>query len=146
MPFAPGENAEAHRISADGNTMLALGLIAGGCRFGAGYPITPWTSIMELLRSELPKYGGMFIRTEDELAAVSLAIGASYAGHLAVTGSSGPGLSLKSEAIAYATMAELPLVVVNILKEVLEDPEGRVSWRLTTSFRSAAAVGWRRGR
>lgn len=114
MPFAPGENAEANRISADGNTMLALGLIAGGCRFGAGYPITPWTSIMELLRSELPKYGGMFIQTEDELAAVSLAIGASYAGHLAVTGSSGPGLSLKSEAIGYATMAELPLIVVNI--------------------------------
>ncbi len=114
MPFAPGENAEANRISTDGNTMLALGLIAGGCRYGAGYPITPWSSIMEQLRSELPKYGGMFIQCEDELAAVALAIGASYAGHLAVTGSSGPGLSLKSEAIGYATMAELPLVVVNI--------------------------------
>lgn len=114
MPFAPGENEEANRISADGNTMLALGLIAGGCRFGAGYPITPWTSIMEMLRSELPKYGGMFIQCEDELAAVAMAIGSSYAGHLAVTGSSGPGLSLKSEAIGYATMAELPLVVVNI--------------------------------
>jgi 2-oxoglutarate ferredoxin oxidoreductase subunit alpha len=114
MPFAPGENEEANRISTDGNTMLALGLIAGGCRFGAAYPITPWTSIMELLRSELPKYGGMFIQAEDEIAAISLAIGASYAGHLAVTGSSGPGLSLKSEALGYATMAELPLIVVNI--------------------------------
>lgn len=114
MPFAPGENVGANRISADGNTMLALGLIAGGCRYGAGYPITPWSSIMEMLRSELPKYGGMFIQAEDELAAVALAIGASYAGHLAITGSSGPGLSLKSEAIGYATMAELPLIVVNI--------------------------------
>ncbi len=114
MPFAPGENEDANRLSTDGNTMLALGLIAGGCRFGAGYPITPWSSIMELLRSELPKYGGMFIQTEDELAAVALAIGAAYSGHLAITGSSGPGLSLKSEAIGYACMAEIPLIVVNI--------------------------------
>ena len=114
MPFAPGENEEANRLSTDGNTMLGLGLIAGGCRFGAGYPITPWTSIMEMLRSELPKYGGMFIQAEDELAAVSIAIGAAYSGHLAITGSSGPGLSLKSEAIGYACMAEIPLIVVNV--------------------------------
>ncbi|MEN8693352.1 MAG: 2-oxoacid:acceptor oxidoreductase subunit alpha [Akkermansiaceae bacterium] len=114
MPMAPGENEGDKRISTDGNTMLALGLIAGGCRFGAGYPITPWTTIMEFLRSELPKYNGMFIQCEDELAAVSLAIGASYAGHLSITGSSGPGLALKAEAIGYACMAEIPLIVVNI--------------------------------
>lgn len=114
MPMAPGENDDDNRLSTDGNTMLALGLIAGGCRFGAGYPITPWTTIMEFLRCELPKYNGMFIQCEDELAAVSLAIGASYSGHLAITGSSGPGLALKSEAIGYACMAELPLIVVNI--------------------------------
>lgn len=114
MPFAPGENAEAKRLSTDGNTMLTLGLIAGGCRFGAGYPITPWSSIMESLRSELPKYGGMFIQAEDELAAIAMTIGAAYAGHLAITGSSGPGLSLKSEALGYACMAEIPLIVVNI--------------------------------
>ena len=115
MPMAPGENdLGKDRLSTDGNTTLGLGLIAGGCRFGAGYPITPWTSIMEQLRSELPKYGGMFIQTEDELAAISLAIGASYAGHLSITGSSGPGISLKGEAMGYACMAELPLVVVNI--------------------------------
>jgi 2-oxoglutarate ferredoxin oxidoreductase subunit alpha len=114
MPFMPGENEGANRISTDGNTMLSLGLIAGGCRFGAGYPITPWSSIMEFLRSELPKYGGMFVQSEDELAAIRIAIGAAYAGHLAITGSSGPGLSLNSEAIGYATMAELPLIIVNI--------------------------------
>jgi 2-oxoglutarate ferredoxin oxidoreductase subunit alpha len=114
MPMAPGENAGDKRVSTDGNTMIALGLIAGGCRFGAGYPITPWTSIMEFLRSELPKYNGMFIQCEDELAAVALAIGAAYSGHLAITGSSGPGLALKAEAIGYASMAELPLVIVNI--------------------------------
>jgi len=114
MPMAPGENDAEHRLSTDGNTMLAYGLIAGGCRYGAGYPITPWTTIMEQLRSELPKYGGMFIQCEDELAAVSMAIGAAYSGHLAITGSSGPGLALKAEALGYASMAELPLIVVNI--------------------------------
>ncbi|MFT6179716.1 MAG: 2-oxoglutarate ferredoxin oxidoreductase subunit alpha [Paracoccaceae bacterium] len=114
MPMAPGENEGDKRISTDGNMMLALGLIAGGVRFGAGYPITPWTTIMEFLRSELPKYNGMFIQCEDELAAVSLALGAAYSGHLAITGSSGPGLALKSEALGYASMAELPVIVVNI--------------------------------
>tara|TARA_B110000881_G_scaffold72851_1_gene63423 strand:+ start:3203 stop:4990 length:1788 start_codon:yes stop_codon:yes gene_type:complete len=114
MPMAPGENEGENRISTDGNTMIALGLIAGGVRFGAGYPITPWTTIMEFLRSELPKYDGMFIQCEDELAAVSLALGAAYSGHLAITGSSGPGLALKAEALGYASMAELPIVVVNI--------------------------------
>ena len=114
MPMSPGENEHDNRVSTDGNTMLALGLIAGGCRFGAGYPITPWTTIMEFLRSELPKYNGMFIQCEDELAAVALALGASYSGHLAITGSSGPGLALKAEALGYASMAELPLIVVNI--------------------------------
>ncbi|MFV0337318.1 MAG: 2-oxoacid:acceptor oxidoreductase subunit alpha [Chthoniobacterales bacterium] len=115
MPMAPGQNDPGiDRISTDGNTMLTLGLIAGGCRYGAAYPITPWSTIMEQLRSELPKYGGMFIQCEDEIAAVSLALGAAYAGHLAITGSSGPGLALKAEALGYASMAELPLVVVNI--------------------------------
>lgn len=114
MPMAPGESKGKNRISSDGNTMLALGLIAGGCRYGAGYPITPWTSIMEFLRSEFPKYGGSFIQCEDELAAVCMAIGMSYSGHLAVTGSSGPGLALKSEAMGYASMAEIPLVVINV--------------------------------
>lgn len=114
MPMSAGENEGDKRLSTDGNTMLTLGLIAGGCRYGAGYPITPWTSIMEQLRSELPSYGGMFIQCEDELAAVAMAIGAGYAGHIAITGSSGPGLSLKSEAIGYACMAEIPLIVINI--------------------------------
>ena len=63
----------------NGNEALAYGLIAAGVRFGAGYPITPWSDIMELLRRELPKYGGTFVQTEDEIAAISMAIGASYA-------------------------------------------------------------------
>ena len=69
---------------------------------------------MELLRSELPKYGGTFVQAEDELGAVSTALGFSYAGHLAVTGSSGPGMSLKMEALSWGVMAEIPLVVINV--------------------------------
>jgi len=112
--FAPGEAKNGHRISSDGNTMLTLGLLAGGVRYGSAYPITPWSPIMEMMRTELPKYGGIYVQAEDELAAVSMAIGAAYAGHLSLTGSSGPGLSLKMEALSYASMAELPLIVVNV--------------------------------
>jgi 2-oxoglutarate ferredoxin oxidoreductase subunit alpha len=102
------------QITMDGNQALAYGLIAGGVRFGAGYPITPWSSVMETLRRELPKYGGIFVQAEDELASVSIALGCSYAGYLAVTGSAGPGISLKAEAIGWASMAEIPLVICNI--------------------------------
>ena len=69
---------------------------------------------MEILRSELPKYGGIFVQAEDELAAVSIALGCSYSGYLAVTGSAGPGISLKAEAIGWASMAEIPLIICNI--------------------------------
>ena len=102
------------QITMDGNQALAYGLIAGGVRYGAGYPITPWSSVMEALRRELPKYGGIFVQAEDELASVSIALGCSYAGYLAVTGSAGPGISLKAEAIGWASMAEIPLVICNI--------------------------------
>ncbi len=102
------------QITMDGNTALAYGLIAGGVRFGAGYPITPWSSVMEVLRSEFPKYGGIFVQAEDELASVSIAIGMSYSGWLACTGSAGPGISLKTEAIGWASMAEIPLIICNV--------------------------------
>src|SRR5678815_6018644 len=97
-----------------GNEALGFGIIAAGVRFGAGYPITPWSDIMELLRRELPKYGGTFVQTEDEIAAVSMALGAGYAGRVAVTGSSGPGISLKMEALGWGVMAEVPLIVINV--------------------------------
>jgi 2-oxoglutarate ferredoxin oxidoreductase subunit alpha len=102
------------QVTMDGNQALAYGLIAAGVRYGAGYPITPWSTVMEILRSEFPKYGGLFVQAEDELAAVSLALGFSYAGYLSVTGSAGPGISLKTEAIGWASMAEIPLIVVNV--------------------------------
>lgn len=102
------------QLTMDGNQALAYGLIAAGVRYGAGYPITPWSTVMEILRAELPKYGGLFVQAEDELAAVSLALGFSYSGYLAVTGSAGPGISLKTEAIGWASMAEIPLLIVNV--------------------------------
>ncbi len=102
------------QVTMDGNMALTYGLLAGGVRHGAGYPITPWSSIMEQLRTELPKYGGLFVQCEDEIASISTALGFSYTGHLAVTGSAGPGLSLKMEALSWAVMAEMPLIVVNV--------------------------------
>jgi 2-oxoglutarate ferredoxin oxidoreductase subunit alpha len=111
VPTAPGARPQ---VTGDGNTVLAYGLIAAGVRYGAAYPITPWSSIMETLRTELPKYGGIFVQCEDEIAAASTALGFAYGGHLSMTGSSGPGLSLKMEALGWATMAEMPLIVVNV--------------------------------
>jgi len=111
IPKKAGARAQ---ITMDGNQALAYGLIAAGVRYGAGYPITPWSSVMETLRRELPKYGGIFVQAEDELGAVSLALGFSYSGYLAVTGSAGPGISLKTEAIGWASMAEIPLLICNI--------------------------------
>jgi len=112
--FTGSTKRERDQVVMNGNEALGFGLIAAGVRFGAGYPITPWSDIMELLRRELPKYGGSFVQCEDEIASVSMAIGASYAGRVAVTGSSGPGIALKSEAIGWAVMAEVPLIIVNI--------------------------------
>src|SRR4030095_8346730 len=90
----------------------AFGLIAAGVRYGAGYPITPWSSVMEILRTQLPKYGGIFVQAEDELGAVSLALGFSFSGYLAVTGSAGPGISLKTEAIGWGSLSEMPLITI----------------------------------
>src|SRR3989440_3503438 len=112
--FTEGQKRGGHQVVMTGNEALAYGIIAAGVRFGAGYPITPWSDIMELLRRELPKYGGTFVQCEDEIASISMAIGAGYAGRVAVTGSSGPGISLKTEAIGWAVMAEMPLIVVDV--------------------------------
>src|SRR5690349_8152417 len=112
--FVDSEKREGHQVVMNGNEALGYGLIAAGVRFGAGYPITPWSDIMELLRRELPKYGGSFIQCEDEIASISMAIGGSYGGRVAVTGSSGPGISLKTEGLGWGVMAEMPLVICDI--------------------------------
>jgi 2-oxoglutarate ferredoxin oxidoreductase subunit alpha len=112
--FSESRKRDRSQVVMNGNEALAYGLIAAGVRFGAGYPITPWSDIMEILRRELPKFGGSFIQCEDEIASVSMALGASYGGRVAVTGSSGPGIALKTEAIGWGVMAEMPLVIVNV--------------------------------
>ena len=96
-----------------GNDAVALGLIAGGVRFMPAYPITPASEIMEYLIKKLPHFGGTVVQTEDEIAAVTMAIGGNYAGVRSVTASSGPGLSLMMEAIGLAGMTETPLVIIN---------------------------------
>jgi 2-oxoglutarate ferredoxin oxidoreductase subunit alpha len=112
--FVDSQAKSGHQVVMNGNEALAYGLIAAGVRFGAGYPITPWSDVMELLRRELPKYGGTFVQCEDEIASISMAIGSGYAGKVAVTGSSGPGISLKTEALGWAVMAEVPLIICDI--------------------------------
>jgi 2-oxoglutarate/2-oxoacid ferredoxin oxidoreductase subunit alpha len=96
-----------------GNDAIALGALAAGCRFMAAYPITPASEIMEYLIKELPPLGGAVIQTEDEIAACTMAIGASYGGVRALTASAGPGLSLKMEAIGLSGITETPLVIVD---------------------------------
>ncbi len=97
-----------------GNESLALGAIASGCRIYAGYPITPATDIMEFLAKELPKVGGYVIQTEDEISAVGVVLGASFAGTKAMTATSGPGFSLMTEMIGLAVAAEIPAVIVDV--------------------------------
>jgi len=112
--FVESQHKEGHQVVMTGNEALAYGIIAAGVRFGAGYPITPWSDIMEILRRELPKYGGTFVQCEDEIASISMALGAGYAGRVGITGSSGPGISLKTEALGWAVMAEVPLIICDI--------------------------------
>jgi len=99
-----------------GNSACAEGAIAAGCRFFAGYPITPSSEIAEDLAVKLPAIGGSFIQMEDEIAAMGAIIGASLAGVKSLTATSGPGFSLKQENIGFAAMAEVPVVIVNVMR------------------------------
>jgi 2-oxoglutarate/2-oxoacid ferredoxin oxidoreductase subunit alpha len=110
----PAERATQPRIVVNGNTALALGVLASGMDICAMYPITPATSASHYLSDVFEKVGGVVHQAEDEIAACAFAIGASYAGKCTVTITSGPGYSLKQEAIGLAVMAEIPLVVVNV--------------------------------
>jgi len=110
----PAERATEPQIVVNGNTALALGTLASGMEICAMYPITPATSASHYLSDVFEKVGGMVHQAEDEIAACAFALGASYAGKCAVTITSGPGFSLKQEAIGLAVMAEIPLVVVNV--------------------------------
>lgn len=99
-----------------GNQATGLGALYGGLGFFAAYPITPSTDIAEWMARELPRTGGRFMQAEDELASTHLCLGASYGGVPAMTATSGPGLSLMMESLGMAVAAELPLVVVNVMR------------------------------
>ncbi len=99
-----------------GNEAAAHGALYSGCRFFAGYPITPSTEVAEVMSVELPKLGGKFIQMEDEIGAMSAIIGASLAGVKSLTSTSGPGLSLKQELIGYACITEVPCVIINVMR------------------------------
>src|SRR5215467_5387910 len=102
------------KLLTDGNDMCAAAAIFAGCEFFGGYPITPSTEVMQFLDREIWKYGGTVLQAEDEIAGVGAVVGASFAGKKAMTATSGPGMSLKTEMLGLATIAELPLVCVNV--------------------------------
>jgi 2-oxoglutarate ferredoxin oxidoreductase subunit alpha len=106
--------ASGAKLLTDGNDICAAAALFSGCQFFGGYPITPSTEIMQLLTREIWKYGGAVLQAEDEIAGVGAAVGASFAGKKSMTATSGPGMSLKTEMIGLATIAELPLVIVNV--------------------------------
>ena len=110
----PAVKSKVPQIVVNGNTAIALGVIASGMDICAMYPITPATSASHYLSEVFEKVGGLVHQAEDEIAACAFAVGASYAGRCAVTITSGPGYSLKQEVLGLAVMAEIPLVVVNV--------------------------------
>ncbi|MEW6570554.1 MAG: 3-methyl-2-oxobutanoate dehydrogenase subunit VorB [Nitrospirota bacterium] len=102
------------KILMRGNEVIAEAAVRAGCRFYAGYPITPQNEIPEYLSWRMPEAGGIFVQAESELAAINMVYGASAAGMRAMTSSSSPGISLKQETISYLAGAELPAVIVNM--------------------------------
>lgn len=102
------------KMLVDGNDICAAAAIFAGCEFFGGYPITPSTEIMQFFTREVWKYGGAVLQAEDEIAGIGAALGASFGGKKAMTATSGPGMSLKTEMMGLATIAELPLVIVNV--------------------------------
>jgi 2-oxoglutarate ferredoxin oxidoreductase subunit alpha len=116
LQLAKPKPSAAHRWLLSGNEATGLGAIRGGIRFAAAYPITPATEVLEWLAPNLTKVGGALLQAEDELAAINMIIGASYGGTPSLTATSGPGLSLMIEALGLATSAEIPIVVVDVMR------------------------------
>lgn len=106
----------AEKVLLKGNQALAEAAVQAGCRFFAGYPITPQNEIPEYMSVRMPEVGGVFIQAESELAAINMIFGASAAGARCMTSSSSPGVSLKQEGISYIAAAELPCVIVNMMR------------------------------
>jgi 2-oxoglutarate ferredoxin oxidoreductase subunit alpha len=111
-PLMKGEDGDCLLLS--GDEAIAFGALAGGCRFFAAYPICPASEIAQWLARYLPQFNGVVVQTEDELAALNMAIGAGFAGARAMTATSGPGASLMMEAFSLTGMAEVPVVVAHV--------------------------------
>jgi 2-oxoglutarate ferredoxin oxidoreductase subunit alpha len=114
MPSGYGLTAghDGDRLIMMGNDAIAYGALVAGCRFMAGYPITPATDVLEWMSKQLPKFGGVVVQAEDELAAITMTLGAAFTGVRAMTATSGPGQALMTEAIGLAGVLEIPVVVV----------------------------------
>jgi 2-oxoglutarate ferredoxin oxidoreductase subunit alpha len=106
----------SREVIASGNSLAAKAAIECGCEFFGGYPITPSSEIAHDMSVSLPRVGGKFIQMEDEIGGVSVALGASMSGKKAMTATSGPGMSLKSEQIGLSFIAEIPLVLINVMR------------------------------
>jgi 2-oxoglutarate ferredoxin oxidoreductase subunit alpha len=106
------KGTDGDRLIMMGNDAIAYGALVAGCRFMAGYPITPATDILEWMSKQLPAFGGVVVQAEDELAAITMTLGAAFAGVRAMTATSGPGQALMTEAIGLAGVLEIPVVVV----------------------------------
>ncbi len=111
--LAPARSLDEDRLLVSGNQAICLGALQAGLGYYAGYPITPASDILEWLAARLPRFGGVAIQTEDEIAALASVLGASFAGRKAMTATSGPGLSLMAELVGLAGMAEVPAVIVD---------------------------------
>ncbi len=111
--FVPISARKERKLIMSGNEAMSAGAIAAGCRYYAGYPITPASDILSFMEKNLPAYGGVALQTEDEIAAIASCVGASYCGAKAMTATSGPGLSLMAEVLGLASMTETPVVIVD---------------------------------
>jgi 2-oxoglutarate ferredoxin oxidoreductase subunit alpha len=111
--FWLGKADRVARLVMSGNDAISAGALYAGCRYYAGYPITPASDILETMAAQLPRFGGVCLQAEDEMAALGSVIGASYAGKKAMTATSGPGFSLMTELMGLSSMAEIPVVIVD---------------------------------
>lgn len=110
------ETTDEDYVLINGDQAIGMGAIAAGCRFYAGYPITPATDVMEYLTGRIERYGGHVVQAEDELAAINLALGAARAGARSMTATSGPGIDLMTETFGLVATSETPLVIVDVMR------------------------------
>ncbi|MCG3205452.1 MAG: 2-oxoglutarate oxidoreductase subunit KorA [Elusimicrobia bacterium] len=109
----PASVRKERKLIMSGNEAMSAGAMAAGCRYYAGYPITPASDILSFMEKQLPRFGGVAVQTEDEISAIASCVGASFAGAKALTATSGPGLSLMAEVLGLSSMTETPVVIVD---------------------------------